>query len=123
MAKDERMVEEMIPALLSSLNCRTELITPKQFDISLQARKEIEAGLTIQIDMLAELKGDTASRATWYRTLREISVLSPNDIREIEEWPDIDGGDEYEASLNYVPLSDWKELSRLRAEGRGGIAQ
>lgn len=95
----------------------------QEYTYKLLTPKEIEAGLTIQIDMLAELKGDTASRATWYRTLREISVLSPNDIREIEEWPDIEGGDEYEASLNYVPLSDWKELSRLRAEGRGGIAQ
>ena len=54
MAKDERMIEEMIPALLSSLNCRTELITPKQFDISLQARKEIEAGLVTRIFRIAQ---------------------------------------------------------------------
>ena len=73
--------------------------------------------------MLAELKGDTSSRANWYRTMREISALSPNDIRDLEDWPAIEGGDEYEASLNFVPLSDWKELSRARASGRGGIDQ
>ena len=85
--------------------------------------QEIRQGLEIRINLLAELKGDTASRANWYRTLREISVFSPNDIRALEDLPDIEGGDEYEASLNYVPLSMWPELSRERASGRGGIPQ
>ena len=84
---------------------------------------EIEKGLEIKINMLAELKGDTGSRSTWYRNMREISAFSPNDIRALEDLPDIEGGDEYSASLNYVPLSDWKRLSQERAAGRGGINQ
>lgn len=85
--------------------------------------QEIRQGLEIRINLLAELKGDTASRANWYRTMREISVFSPNDIRALEDLPDIEGGGEYEASLNYVPLSMWPELSRERAAGRGGVPQ
>ena len=73
--------------------------------------------------MMAELKGDASSRATWYRTMREISAFSPNDIRSLEDLPDIEGGDDYYASLNYVPLEDWKQLSQDRAAGRGGIDQ
>lgn len=95
----------------------------QELTYKLLTQSEIRSGLEIGINMLAELKGDTSSRANWYRTMREISALSPNDIRDLEDWPAIEGGDEYEASLNFVPLSDWKELSRARASGRGGIDQ
>lgn len=70
--------------------------------------------------MMAELKGDTASRGNWYRTLRDVGAFSVNNILELEDMPDVEGGDERYASLNYVPLSDWKELSRKRAESGQG---
>lgn len=54
MAKDERMVEEMIPALLSSLNYRTEIPTPEHFAIAPKARKEIEAGLAKRITSITQ---------------------------------------------------------------------
>lgn len=79
---------------------------------------EIKSGLRIRINMLAELKGDTTSRAAWYRTLREISALSANDIRDLEDMENIEGGDEYYASLNYVPLSSWARLSEQRNESK-----
>ena len=95
----------------------------QELTYKLLTMSEIRSGLEIRINMLAELKGDTSSRATWYRTMKEISAFSPNDIRELEDLPDIEGGDEYSASLNYVPLSDWKRLSQERAAGKGGIDQ
>ena len=95
----------------------------QELTYKLLTMSEIEKGLEIKINMLAELKGDTGSRSTWYRNMREISAFSPNDIRALEDLPDIEGGDEYSASLNYVPLSDWKRLSQERAAGRGGINQ
>ena len=95
----------------------------QELTYKLLTETEIRQGLRIQLDMMAELKGDTASRATWYRTMREISAFSPNDIRGMEDLPDIEGGDDYYASLNYVPLEDWKQLSQDRAAGRGGIDQ
>lgn len=80
---------------------------------------EISAGLELSINMMAELKGDTASRGTWYRTMRELGAFSADDIRALEDLPDIDGGEEYYASWNYGPLSKWAELSVKRAE-KGG---
>ncbi len=78
---------------------------------------ELAAGLEIRINLMAELKGDTASRGAWYRTMREVGSFSPNDIRALEDLPDVEGGDDYQASLNYVPLSSWKRLSEQRNGG------
>ena len=82
--------------------------------------REITAGLEIRINLMAELRGDTAARANWYRVMREIGGFSVNDILRLEDMPDVPGGDERLASLNYVPLRDWAELSRTRAENRPG---
>lgn len=80
---------------------------------------ERRAGLEIRINLMAELRGDSKSRAAWYQTMREIGVFSPNDIRALEDMPDVDGGDTRYASLNYIPLEDFSELSRQRAAGGG----
>ncbi|WP_298016658.1 phage portal protein [uncultured Dysosmobacter sp.] len=79
---------------------------------------ELAAGLEIRINMLAALRGDNASRAAWYKTMREVGVFSANDIRRLEDFGDVPGGDTRYASLNYVPLEDFKELSRQRAGGQ-----
>ena len=68
--------------------------------------------------MMAELKGDTAARGQWYQIMLQEGPFSVNDVLALEDLPDIPGGDEHRASLNYVPLSMWPELSRLRAESR-----
>lgn len=75
------------------------------------------ATLEIRINMMAELKGDTASRAAWYRTMSELSVFCPDDICALEDIPNVPGGHLRRASLNYVPLDQWEELSRLRNSG------
>lgn len=49
--------------------------------------------------------------------MRDTGVLSVNEIRALEDLPFIDGGDTHYASLNYVPLSEFVELSRQRAGG------
>lgn len=71
-------------------------------------------GMEVRHNMMALLRGDTASRGAWYRTMREISVYSPNDIRALEDLPDVPGGDTRYGSLNYIPLEDFRELSRQR---------
>lgn len=79
---------------------------------------EITAGLEIRINLMAELKGDTASRANWYRAMHELGVFSPDDIAELEDRPNVPGGDRRAASLNYVPLDLWPELSVRRNAGK-----
>lgn len=73
--------------------------------------------LKIRINMMAELRGDFSSRATWYKAMREIGGYSINDILALEDLPDVEGGNERYGSLNYVPLSIWRELSIKRNGG------
>ena len=80
---------------------------------------ELRQGLEIRINMMAELKGDTASRGAWYTNQRNNGVFSVNDIRALEDMPDVEGGDERRESLNFVPLKDWARLSEQRNGGNG----
>lgn len=85
----------------------------------LLTRSQVDAGLEIRINMMAELRGDTSARGQWYKDMMQEGPFSVNDVRALEDMPDVPGGDERRASLNYVPLRDWPELSRIRA-GTGG---
>lgn len=81
---------------------------------------DVQKGLEIRINMMAELKGDTSSRANWYRTMTEVSAFSPDDILALEDLPPVPGGQHRRASLNYVPLDLWAELSVERNTKQGG---
>lgn len=78
---------------------------------------ELQAGLEIRINMMAELKGDTAARGRWYQIMLQEGPFSVNDVLALEDMPDVPGGDEHRASLNYVPLADWRQLSLQRNPG------
>ena len=86
--------------------------------------KEIAEGLEIRMNMMAELRGDSTARGNWYRTMHDIGAYSVNDVLALEDMPDVEGGDEHVASLNYVPLALWRELSVRRnsenSQGNGG---
>ena len=61
-------------------------------------------GMELHINMMVELRGDNASRATWYKNMREIGAYSVNDIRMHEMLPDVPGGDSRYANWNFGPL-------------------
>lgn len=82
--------------------------------------QDVAKGLKIRGNMMAELRGDFKSRGDWYKAMREVGGFSVNDILALEDMPDVEGGDERYASLNYVPLSLWPELSVKRAEKQNG---
>lgn len=75
---------------------------------------ECSRGLQLRRNMMGELRGDWTARAAWYKSMREIGAYSVDDIRALEDLPDVPGGDARLASLNYVPLEDWRDLSRRR---------
>lgn len=79
---------------------------------------ELRKGLQIRRNMMAELRGDSASRSAWYKTGREIGYFSVNDICDLEDTPHVPGGESRNASLNYVPLDLFGELS-IRRNGGG----
>lgn len=77
--------------------------------------RERETGLRIKREPKQLLRGDTAAQAAWYKAMRECGVYSVDDIRALEDLGGVPGGDGRNASLNYVPLEDWRMLSLLRA--------
>lgn len=79
--------------------------------------KEQRQGLEIRRNMMAELRGDFASRGEWYAKMRECGAYSVDDILELEDRPKVPGGSIRYASLNYVPLELFEELSRKRNQG------
>ncbi len=78
-----------------------------------------ELGWCIRTNIMALLRGNPAARASYYTAMRNIGAYSVNDIRALEDLSGVEGGDEYAASLNYVPLKDWAALSVKRANGSG----
>lgn len=79
--------------------------------------RELKKGLEIRRNMMAELRGDNASRGNWYKTMREIGAFSVDDVRAYEDMPNVPGGDTRNASLNYIPLELFRDLSVSRNGG------
>lgn len=96
------------------------VIWEQELSYKLLTPQDIDKGLRIKGNLMNELRGDFSSRGTWYREMRDNGAFSVNDIRALEDLPDVDGGEDHYASLNYVPLQDWRELSKQRAEGGQG---
>ena len=78
---------------------------------------DIRAGFEIRTNMMALLRSDQKSRAEYYKTMHQEGVYSINNIRALEDLPDVDGGDEHAISLNFIPLSLWRDLSINRNGG------
>lgn len=70
---------------------------------------------TYRLDLRGMLRGDSASRATYYTQLHSLSALSPNDIRRLEDMPPIKNpaADEY-----YTPVNNMGTLTAAAAAGR-----
>lgn len=81
----------------------------------LLAPSELAEGWTIGTNMMALLRSNSQARASYYQTLWQLGVYSVDDIRALEDLPSVPGGDARAASLNYVPLESWRELSAQRA--------
>lgn len=89
----------------------------EELSFKLLTASERARGLEIRINMMAELRGDFTSRANWYKTMRDTGAFSVNDILALEDMPEVAGGEERYASLNFVPLSLWRDLSIRRNQG------
>ena len=92
----------------------------QEFTYKALLNSEIARSLEVKANMAAEMRGDDKSRAEFYKAMREIGAFSVNDIRELEDRPKVAGGETHYASLNYVPLEDFRELSKNRNQPVGG---
>lgn len=109
---NEQQSIEYVTELLPRVNQKEEEKTWK-----LLMASDVSKGLRICSDMDALLRGDSATRAAYYKAMRECGAFSVNDILRRENMPDVPGGEDRQASLNYVPLTVWNELSVRRNGG------
>lgn len=79
---------------------------------------ELEEGWEIRANMMALLRSNDEARANYYRTMKEVGAYSVDDILALEDMPAVPGGNLHQASLNYVPLELWEQLSLLRNGGK-----
>ncbi len=95
------VIDTLLPWLVRfEQNYNMQLLTPSERALSGRGRlyfKHIVEGL---------LRGDHASRATFYKEMFMIGAMSQNDIREREDMDPIDGGDKYYVPLNMVAVED-----------------
>lgn len=72
------------------------------------SRELLGDSLEARYDMSEILRGDSEARGAYYRNLREIGVLSPNEIRDYEDLAprEDDGGDGYLDPVNTKATTD-----------------
>jgi HK97 family phage portal protein len=68
------------------------------------------------------LRGDTLSRYQAYAIGRQNGFMSANDIRELEDWNPVEGGDEYLVPLNMIPAGEAGQAGEAQA-GEGQRAK
>jgi HK97 family phage portal protein len=73
----------------------------------------------VEHDLAGLMRGDIKARYEAYRHGRQWGWLSPNEIRGLENLPEIEGGDEYLSPLNMVPL-DQRDSAGIRDVEQGG---
>lgn len=69
-----------------------------------------------KFNVTGELRGDSASRAAYYKEMITMGVYTINEVRELEEQDNIgDKGDVHFVSLNYVNLEKMDQYQMLKA--------
>lgn len=75
----------------------------------------------IEHNVAGLLRGDFKARIEAYALMIQWSIATPNQIRALENWPRVEGGDELLQPLNMVPAS--KALEILMASRQPGQAR
>ena len=95
---------EQIVSGFYKLNLRPYL---ERFESSIQANlfTELEdSQYEVEFDFEGLLRSDLKSRLEGYRTAVSGSILTPNEVRRIEGWPSMVGGDDLLSQVNMTPL-------------------
>lgn len=51
------------------------------------------------------LRADSAGRASFYSTMVQNGIMTRNEVRDLENWPTVEGGDELTVQSNLVPVA------------------
>ena len=58
----------------------------------------------IEFDVKGLLRGDSTARGEFYRNMRMIGAMSINEVRQSENLPKVEGGDDMHVPLNMAPV-------------------
>lgn len=73
--------------------------------------RESERGqFYIKLKVEGLLRGDSQSRATFYRELLSMGVLSINEVRQMEDLNDIVDGDKHLVPLNFTDIENLNNI-------------
>jgi HK97 family phage portal protein len=86
---------------------------------ALFTEEELDAGYYVEHQVEGLLRGDSAARSAWYRTMREIGLYSRDDIARKENEPLIGGkeGNERCRPGNWVPLGSEVDPAAAKTTG------
>lgn len=65
----------------------------------------------IEFDFNGLLRGDMKTRSEYYRNMRNIAGITVNEMREKENLPRVEGGDDLHMPLNMAPLDQLREIN------------
>ncbi len=107
---------EQLVAGFYKLNLRPYL---ERFEASVSANlfSEHEAKqFEFEFDFEGLLRSDLKSRLEGYRTAVAGTILTPNEVRRIEGWPRVEGGDSLLSQVNMTPID---KLGQVAPTGSG----
>lgn len=64
------------------------------------------AGITIEFNIEGLLRGDSKARAEFYRTMTSIGAMTINEVRHLENWQKVDGGDVPRMQMQNIPITE-----------------
>lgn len=81
----------------------------EEIGLKLLGEQRIRDNVYVKMNLAALMRGDSASRANFYKTLQTGGVYSINDIRAFEDEDPIPGGDLRLVPMNMVPLEQARD--------------
>lgn len=83
----------------------------QELDRKLFSEKEKKSGkYRVKFNLNGLLRADAKTRAEYYRTLSNIGVLSINEVRSLEDFNDVNGGDNRFIQQNMMPVNMAEEV-------------
>lgn len=76
--------------------------------------KEEQKRYYTKYNLSSELRGDSESRAKYYKEMIYMGAMNINEVRELEDRDSIPNGDKHFANLNYIFLEFMEEYQRLK---------
>ncbi|MEG0282289.1 MAG: phage portal protein [Clostridia bacterium] len=112
---EQQSLDFLKSTLISKIVSWEENIKTKLF-----TEKEQEKGFYIKVNVNAAMRGDSITRASYYREMQKLGNMNINEARELEDMDPIVGGDEYRVDLNSISLTIADKYQLSKSDSKGG---